>query len=199
MQADSTGCREPQRCLQDCARPSESCHHGLRHSLYTSKSRGSPLSISHQCYLMNTADLLILYRLYGEHADAFGLCQAFELLLGAQEMLSPGEQTLQDEGRAYNSHGSSGCVQIASKTSFCACTDLSAMAVCHWASEQPVISMCCMMQKRSSPSMARAPRHLCIRAALQRGVHRFSQGYTGGPASGSQGAVLSSHTLLPDA
>ena len=147
---------------------------------------------------MNTADLLILYRLYGEHADAFGLCQAFELLLGAQEMLSPGEQTLQDEGRAYNSHGSSGCVQIASKTSFCACTDLSAMAVCHWASEQPVISMCCMMQKRSSPSMARAPRHLCIRAALQRGVHRFSQGYTGGPASGSQGAVLSSHTLLPD-
>ena len=34
---------------------------------------------------------------------------------------------LQDEGRAYISHGSSGCAQVASKTSFCACTDLSAI------------------------------------------------------------------------
>ena len=139
--------------------------------VYKQKQRIS-LSISHQCYLMNTTDLLTLYRLYGEHADASSLCRAFELLLAAQELLSPGEQTLQDQGRAYISHGSSGCVLVASKASFCACTDLSAMAVCHWASEQPVISLCCMMQERSSPSMAKEHLVPCASGLHPNGVSK---------------------------
>ena len=156
LQAGVTGCRDPRRYFQDCTMPSEDCHHGLCHSLYTSKSRGSSFSISHQCYMMNTADLLTLYRLYCERADASSLCQAFGLLLAAQELLSPGEQTLQDEGTAYISHGSSVCVQVASKASFCATTDFSAMAICHWASEQPVTSLCCMMRSAQAPQRPRS-------------------------------------------